>query len=149
MVGWVLIDFHCRTLDFQIENRSNFGHSDRPVPATFCGMSKNKSDSKWGVLPRIGVWSLGSEIFRRTLIALDTRSARACGGAWARVVVCLCPVLRSSCRHERVGFRGSQFGRRLTIERISPIGRYPGSIGWDRWMAPKIIYVKLGISRIV
>ena len=112
-------------------------------------MSKNKSDSKWGVLPRVGVWSLGSKIFRRSVIALGTRSARACGGAWARVAACLWSVLRSSCRHERVGFRGSQFGRRLTIERISPIGRYPGSIGWGRWMVSKIIYVQLGIFRIV
>ena len=129
--------------------RPNFGPSKLLFPVTFWGWSKNKSDSKWGVLPRVGVWSLGSKIFRRTVIALDTRSARACGGAWARVAACLWSVLRSSCRHERVGFRGSQFGRRLTIERISPIGRYPGSIGWDRRMVPNLIYVNLGNSRIV
>ncbi|BBH08079.1 Ankyrin repeat family protein, partial [Prunus dulcis] len=44
--------------------------------------SKNKSDSKWGVLPRVGVWSLGSTIFRHTRIALDTRSALR---VWRRV----------------------------------------------------------------
>ena len=73
MVGWVLIDVGCRTLDLRIENRPNFGRRDRPFSATFWGMSKNKSDSKWGVLPGIGVWSLGSEIFRPLGIALDTR----------------------------------------------------------------------------
>ena len=61
-------------LNFRIENRSNFGRRDRPFSATFWDMSKNKSDSKWGVLPRIGVWSLGSEIFRPPEIALDTQS---------------------------------------------------------------------------
>ncbi|CAL8995312.1 unnamed protein product, partial [Prunus brigantina] len=34
------------------------------VPATFWGMSKNKSCSKWGVLPKLGVWAGGSEFFR-------------------------------------------------------------------------------------
>ncbi|BBH02394.1 hypothetical protein Prudu_012938, partial [Prunus dulcis] len=58
---------------FDLKIGRNFGRRDRPFPATFWGMSKNKSDSKWGVLPRIGVWSLGSEIFWQPIIALDTQ----------------------------------------------------------------------------
>ena len=62
--------------------RPNFGPSKLLFPVTFWGLSKNKSDSKWGVLPRVGVWSLGSTIFRHTRIALDTRSAPR---VWRRV----------------------------------------------------------------
>ncbi|BBH09058.1 hypothetical protein Prudu_021455, partial [Prunus dulcis] len=137
------IDFTSRLFDFRIENWPNFGRRDRPFPATFWGLSKNKSDSKRGVLPRIGIWSLGSKIFRRTRIALDTRSARACGGAWARVVARLWPVLRSSCRHERVGFRGSRFGVRLSPERISHIARSVGAVSFNCWIALNFGYVGL------
>ena len=71
---------------FDLKFGRNFGRRDLLFSVTFWGMSKNKSDSKWGVLPRIGVWSLGSEIFRQPKIALDTQSASACGGVWAKVV---------------------------------------------------------------
>ncbi|CAL9012360.1 unnamed protein product [Prunus brigantina] len=43
-----------------------------PLPASFWGRSKNKSGSKWGVIPRIGVLSLDLEFFRRGVIALGT-----------------------------------------------------------------------------
>ncbi|CAL9013223.1 unnamed protein product, partial [Prunus brigantina] len=50
------------------------------VPATFLGMSKNKSCFKWGVLPKLGVWAGGLEFFRPLEIdqathALPTRVA--------------------------------------------------------------------------
>ncbi|CAL9014937.1 unnamed protein product, partial [Prunus brigantina] len=52
------------------------------VPATFWGMSKNKSCSKWGVLPKLGVWAGGSEFSdRRKLIKPPTR----CRRVWRRV----------------------------------------------------------------
>ncbi|CAL9000166.1 unnamed protein product, partial [Prunus brigantina] len=41
------------------------------------GTSKNKSDSKLGVLPRVGVLALDLEVFRRCDIALDTHALPA------------------------------------------------------------------------
>ncbi|CAL8125114.1 unnamed protein product [Prunus armeniaca] len=42
--------------------------------------------------------------------------------------------MRSLGCHECIGFYGSQFGCRLTIERISHIVRYSGSISSNRWI---------------
>ncbi|KAI5312310.1 hypothetical protein L3X38_041483 [Prunus dulcis] len=67
---------------FDLKFGQNFGLRDLLLSVTFWGMSKNKSDSKWGVLPRIGVWSLGSEIIRQPKIALDNR---ICPRVWRRV----------------------------------------------------------------
>ncbi|KAI5345497.1 hypothetical protein L3X38_013374 [Prunus dulcis] len=44
---------------------------------------------------------------------------------WTRVVQLHCVSMRSLGFHECVGFRGSQFGCRLTIEQIPSIVRYP------------------------
>ena len=57
-----------------MKSGQKFGRSKLLFLVTFWGMPKNKSDSKWGVLARVGVWSLGSEIFRPPGIALDTQS---------------------------------------------------------------------------
>ncbi|CAL8993183.1 unnamed protein product, partial [Prunus brigantina] len=46
------------------------------------GRSQNKSGSKWGVIPRIGVLSLDVEFFRRGVIALGTTR---CHRVWRRV----------------------------------------------------------------
>ncbi len=160
---WIFIYFSCsicwlsgfrsiQSLGCSIYNLKfgrNFGRSKLLFLVTFWGLSKNKSDSKWGVLPRVGVWSLGSEIFRHTRIALDTRSVRACGGAWPRVVAWLWPVLRSSCRHERVGFRGSRFGVRLSPERIFHIARSVGAVSLNNRIALNFGYVGLHDVRIV
>ncbi|CAL2229959.1 unnamed protein product [Prunus armeniaca] len=45
-------------------------------------LSKNKSGSKWGVIPRIGVLNRDVEIFRRGVIALGTTR---CQRVWRRV----------------------------------------------------------------
>ncbi|CAL8167254.1 unnamed protein product [Prunus armeniaca] len=45
--------------------------------------SKNKSGSKLGVLPKLGVWAGGLEFFRPPEISQATQAASACGGAWA------------------------------------------------------------------
>ncbi|CAL2261727.1 unnamed protein product [Prunus armeniaca] len=52
--------------------------------------------------------------------------------------------------HECVGFCGSQFGCRLTIERILHIVRYPGSIGSNRRIVSKLKYVgsRIGVSDV-
>ncbi|CAL8993122.1 unnamed protein product, partial [Prunus brigantina] len=52
------------------------GHQIGPV------RSKNKSGSKWGVIPRKGVLSLDVEFFRRGVIALGTKR---CQRVWRRV----------------------------------------------------------------
>ncbi|CAL2233201.1 unnamed protein product [Prunus armeniaca] len=49
----------------------------RPVPATFWGMSKNKSCSKWGILPKLGVWACGLEFFRPLKIDQATHALPA------------------------------------------------------------------------
>ncbi|CAL8112358.1 unnamed protein product [Prunus armeniaca] len=46
----------------------------RPLPLIIWGMYKNKSGSKLGVLPRVGVLALDLEVFRRCDIALDTQA---------------------------------------------------------------------------
>ncbi|CAL9012362.1 unnamed protein product, partial [Prunus brigantina] len=63
-----------RQLDLRIGFRPNFGMRFRPLSVSFWGTSKNKSDSKLGVLPRVGVLSHDSEFFRRWIIALDTHA---------------------------------------------------------------------------
>ncbi|KAI5325111.1 hypothetical protein L3X38_034185 [Prunus dulcis] len=76
-----------------------FGLYFWPLPVTFWGRSKNKSGSKYGVLPRVGVWSRGLKFFRRAEIALDTHRCRLVlgrvdeGGA---VALCLVAILMLS-----------------------------------------------------
>ena len=65
-----------------------FGLRDQPLPVIFWGRSKNKSGSKYGVIPRVGVWSRGFEIFRRCVIALDTQP-----GEGSAVPLCLDAIL--------------------------------------------------------
>ncbi|CAL8151123.1 unnamed protein product [Prunus armeniaca] len=57
--------------------RPVLGSRFRPLPVSFWGTSKNKSDSKLGVLPRVGVMSRDSWFFRRCDIALDTHALPA------------------------------------------------------------------------
>ncbi|CAL8138695.1 unnamed protein product [Prunus armeniaca] len=57
--------------------RPDFGMRFRPLPVSFWGTSKNKSDSKLGVLPRVGVLSRDLQFFRRCDIALDTSALPA------------------------------------------------------------------------
>ncbi|CAL8138654.1 unnamed protein product [Prunus armeniaca] len=66
-----------KQLDFRIGFRPDFGMRFRPLPVRFWGTSKNKSDSKLGVLPRVGVLSRDSWFFRRCDIALDTHALPA------------------------------------------------------------------------
>ncbi|CAL2236105.1 unnamed protein product [Prunus armeniaca] len=66
-----------RQLDLRIEFRPDFGMRFRPLPVSFWGTSKNKSDSKLGVLPRVGVLSRDLWFFRRCDIALDTHALPA------------------------------------------------------------------------
>ncbi|CAL8137800.1 unnamed protein product [Prunus armeniaca] len=61
----------------QVRVRPDFGVRFRPLPISFWGTSKNKSDSKLGVLPRVGVLSRDSWFFRRCDIALDTHALPA------------------------------------------------------------------------
>ncbi|CAL2268478.1 unnamed protein product [Prunus armeniaca] len=61
----------------QVRVRPDFGMRFRPLPVRFWGTSKNKSDSKLGVLPRVGVLSRDSWFFRRWIIALDTHALPA------------------------------------------------------------------------
>ncbi|CAL8076405.1 unnamed protein product [Prunus armeniaca] len=61
----------------QVRVRPDFGMRFRPLPVSFWGTSKNKSDSKLGVLPRVGVWAHDLEVFRRCDIALDTHALPA------------------------------------------------------------------------
>ncbi|CAL8141066.1 unnamed protein product [Prunus armeniaca] len=61
----------------QVRVRPDFGMRFRPLPVSFWGTSKNKSDSKLGVLPRVGVLSRDLQFFRRCDIALDTRALPA------------------------------------------------------------------------
>ncbi|CAL2237525.1 unnamed protein product [Prunus armeniaca] len=63
--------------DLRIGFRPDFGMRFRPLPVRFWGTSKNKSDSKLGVLPRVGVLSRDSWFFRRCDIALDTHALPA------------------------------------------------------------------------
>ncbi|CAL8132042.1 unnamed protein product [Prunus armeniaca] len=66
-----------RLSDFRVRVRPDFGMRFRPLPVSFWGTSKNKSDSKLGVLPRVGVLSRDLQFFRRCDIALDTRALPA------------------------------------------------------------------------
>ncbi|CAL8151797.1 unnamed protein product [Prunus armeniaca] len=66
-----------RQLDLRIGFRPDFGMRFRPLPVRFWGTSKNKSDSKLGVLPRVGVLSRDWWFFRRCDIALDTHALPA------------------------------------------------------------------------
>ncbi|CAL8151052.1 unnamed protein product [Prunus armeniaca] len=66
-----------KQLDLRIGFRPDFGMRFRPLPVSFWGTSKNKSDSKLGVLPRVGVLSRDSWFFRRWVIALDTHALPA------------------------------------------------------------------------
>ncbi|CAL2228348.1 unnamed protein product [Prunus armeniaca] len=61
----------------QVRVRPDFGMRFRPLPVSFWGTSKNKSDSKLGVLPRVGVLSRDLWFFRRWVIALDTHALPA------------------------------------------------------------------------
>ncbi|CAL2253610.1 unnamed protein product [Prunus armeniaca] len=54
--------------------RPILGSRFRPLPISFWGRSKNKSGSKLGVIPRVGVLSRDFEFFRRKVIALDTHA---------------------------------------------------------------------------
>ncbi|CAL2231669.1 unnamed protein product [Prunus armeniaca] len=69
-------------LDLRVRFQPVFESLFRPFPATFWGRSKNKSGSKYGVLPRIGVLNRDVEIFRRGFIALGTTR---CQRVWRRV----------------------------------------------------------------
>ncbi|CAL2246534.1 unnamed protein product [Prunus armeniaca] len=65
-------------------SEQTFGLLLRPLPASFWGRSKNKSGSKYGVLPRIGVLSRDVEIFLVIRYRFgQSRTASACGGVWA------------------------------------------------------------------
>ncbi|CAL8105237.1 unnamed protein product [Prunus armeniaca] len=66
-----------KQLDLRIGFRPDFGMRFRPLPVSFWGTSKNKSDSKLGVLPRVGVLSRDLWFFRRCDIALDTHALPA------------------------------------------------------------------------
>ncbi|CAL8160816.1 unnamed protein product [Prunus armeniaca] len=61
----------------QVRVRPVLGSRFRPFSVSFWGTSKNKSDSKLGVLPRVGVLALDLEVFRRCNIALDTHALPA------------------------------------------------------------------------
>ncbi|CAL2241681.1 unnamed protein product [Prunus armeniaca] len=66
----------------QVRVRPDFGMRFRPLPVSFWGTSKNKSDSKLGVLPRVGVWAHDLEVFRRW-VSLWTPTR--CRRVWRRV----------------------------------------------------------------
>ncbi|CAL8112378.1 unnamed protein product [Prunus armeniaca] len=66
-----------RMSDLRIGFRPDFEGRFRPLPVSFWGTSKNKSDSKLGVLPRVGVLSRDLWFFRRCDIALDTHALPA------------------------------------------------------------------------
>ncbi|CAL8169148.1 unnamed protein product [Prunus armeniaca] len=63
--------------DLRIGFRPDFEGRFRPLPVSFWGTYKNKSDSKLGVLPRVGVLSRDLWFFRRWVIALDTHALAA------------------------------------------------------------------------
>ncbi|KAI5336460.1 hypothetical protein L3X38_015727 [Prunus dulcis] len=82
-----------------IQFRPIFGLRDRPLLVSFWGRSKNKSGSKYGVLPRAGIWSRGFKFFRRGVIALDTHRCRRVlrrVGEGNAVALCLVAILRLS-----------------------------------------------------
>ncbi|BBN67799.1 hypothetical protein Prudu_189S000600 [Prunus dulcis] len=54
------------------------------------------------------------------------RAAGACGGGWDTVAVGHWVPEQSPVCHERVGLLGFEFGCRLSLDRISPIVRFPG-----------------------
>ncbi|CAL8168231.1 unnamed protein product [Prunus armeniaca] len=72
-----------RSFDSQLKFQPVLRVGFRPLPATFWGRSKNKSGSKLGVLPKLGVWAGGLEFFRPPEISQATQAASVCGGAWA------------------------------------------------------------------
>ncbi|KAI5345233.1 hypothetical protein L3X38_013110 [Prunus dulcis] len=77
----------------------SFDLRDRPLLVSFWGRSKNKSGSKYGVIPRVGVWSRGFKCFRRGVIALDTHRCRLvqrCLGEGSAVALCPVAILRLS-----------------------------------------------------
>ncbi|KAI5332967.1 hypothetical protein L3X38_023096 [Prunus dulcis] len=99
------------------------GSRFQPLPVSFWGRSKNKSGSKYGVIPRVRVWSRGFEIFRRCVITLGTLRCQRVWrsvGEGSEVALCLDEILMLS-RVRRI----SQISIRTLIERISPIARYP------------------------
>ncbi|CAL2243333.1 unnamed protein product [Prunus armeniaca] len=81
--GQILTAFPSRrSLSFLHQNgrmrfRPVFKLNFQPLPLIIWGMSKNKSDSKLGVLPRVGVLARDSKIFQRCDIALDTHALPA------------------------------------------------------------------------
>ncbi|CAL8157488.1 unnamed protein product [Prunus armeniaca] len=68
-----------KRFDFRFRVRSVLGSRFRPLPAIFRGMSKNKSDSKWGFTPRIGSLAGGLEFFRSLEITQGTHALPARG----------------------------------------------------------------------
>ncbi|BBH06522.1 Ankyrin repeat family protein [Prunus dulcis] len=83
----------------------------------------------FGVGPRtkvapINVFNLG--IFREFYRFGHPRAAGACGGGWDTVAVGHWVPEQSPVCHERVGLLGFEFGCRLSLDRISPIVRFPG-----------------------
>ncbi|CAL2276195.1 unnamed protein product [Prunus armeniaca] len=91
-----------RQLDLRIGFRPNFGMRFRPLPVSFWGTSKNKSDSKLGVLPRVGVLSRDLWFFRRWVIALDTHALPARGRRVGIVVEGhFCPIVILSMSRAR------------------------------------------------
>ena len=85
MVGWVSINFEGRLVNFRFEILPVLGVHFRPLPVTFWGRSKNKSDSKSCVLPNLGILARDFEIFRHRKFLYTPATAGACGGAWAGV----------------------------------------------------------------
>ncbi|CAL8134611.1 unnamed protein product [Prunus armeniaca] len=99
---------------FELNVLAGFGHRFRQLPVIFRGLSKNKSDSKWGFTPRVGSLAGGLEFFRPPEITQGTHAlpARAAArGPDNGLVLCSKMISWSSevRRHSynRVGIRGS------------------------------------------
>ncbi|CAL2240284.1 unnamed protein product [Prunus armeniaca] len=63
-----------RLVDSRFEILPVLGSRCWPLPVTFWGRPNNKSDSKWGFTPRVGVLARDFEVFPASVIALHTHT---------------------------------------------------------------------------
>ncbi|CAL2247444.1 unnamed protein product [Prunus armeniaca] len=100
--------------DKGVRFQQTFGSLFRPLPASFWGRSKNKSGSKCGFLPSIGVLSRAVEIFRQSVIASGNHALPArvvARGHYSSEALCLNVILLLSRAR-----RNSRISIRITFE---------------------------------
>ncbi|CAL2230119.1 unnamed protein product [Prunus armeniaca] len=79
---------------------------NRTIKDSGQGRSKNKSGSKWGVLPKLGVWADGLEFFRPPEISQATQAAvGSLVGTTLSFRMIL--VFSRACRNSRISIRTS------------------------------------------